>query len=742
VPVVSDSSSTQTPIDHFVLARLEDEGLRFSAEADKLTLLRRACFDLLGRPPTPEQQQRFLGDKRPDAYERLIDRLLASPMYGERWGRHWLDVAGFADSDGYTAADPPRPWAYKYRDYVIRSFNSDKPLDQFIQEQLADDEMIQPPYDNLSVDAIEKLTATGFLRMAPDGTASGDVDQALARNQVMADTLNIVSTALLGLTVGCAQCHDHRYDPIPQKDYYRLRAIFEPAFDCEEWRKPAQRLITLYTDEDRAEAARIEAEAKEIDARRTAKQTEYITRTFEAELEKIDPELREAIRFARSLPSEQRTPAQEKLLRDHPSTNVTAGSLYLYDREAADELKKLAEQAATIRASKPPEEFLRCLTEVPGRIPATHVLIRGDHEQPGDLVQPAGLTILAGANSPAIVEDDPELSTSGRRLAYADYLTSEDHPLTARVLVNRVWMHHFGRGIVGTPGDFGTLGARPTHPELLDWLASELVEGGWRLKRLHRLIMTSTVYRQQSQRRAELDAVAPDNRLLARMPLRRLEAEAIRDAMLMVCGKHEPQMFGKPVPVRVDDVGQTVVGVDTTDSAGRPTGKVVPLHGQEFRPSVYVTVRRSQPLGVLETFDAPVMEPNCERRTASTVAPQALLLMNSQFIRTMATHFARRLRDEVGEDTAQQVAYAWQIAFGGEVGETRQNEAVRFIDRVAAHLVDARLAAAERAAAKDQEAAESAEAIDEASMERAARFEALVGYCQALLSSNRFLYVD
>ena len=364
-------------------------------------------------------------------------------------------------------------------------------------------------------------------------------------------------------------------------------------------RTPQQRLVSLYTDDDRAKSAEIEERAKTLDAARTTKQQEYINATLEKELAKLDSELREQVRTARDTAADNRTPEQEQLLRDHPATNVTAGSLYLYDREAAEELKKMAAEAQAVRDTKPTEHFVRALTETGGEIPQTHLFVRGDHEQLGDVIQPAGLTIVAGNDDAAatILADNSSMSTSGRRLAYARYLTNGKHPLTARVIVNRVWMHHFGRGIVETPGDFGTLGSRPTHPQLLDWLTDDFVTHGWRLKRLHKLIMTSSVYRQQSLRSDDLDAADPDNNLYARMSVRRLEAEVIRDAMLSASGKLNRKMFGTAVPVREDEVGQVVVGIDTTDSAGRPTGKVVPLEGEEFRRSVYITVRRRPAAG-------------------------------------------------------------------------------------------------------------------------------------------------
>jgi hypothetical protein len=709
------AGAVRTPIDTFILAKLEEKGLSLSPEADRRTLIRRATFDLTGLPPPPEEVERFVADPAADAYERLLDRLLASPHYGERWSRHWLDVAGYADSEGYTEIDPVRKHAYKYRDYVVRAFNEDMPFDRFIQEQLAGDEMVRWPYVKLSPGDIDKLTATGFLRMAPDGTAS-NADRKLAANQVIADTLQIVGTSLLGLTINCAQCHNHRYDPIPQSDYYRLRAIFEPAFDTSGWRTPAARRISLYTDADRKKNQEIEAEAAKIDQVRLKKQAEFIERTLQKELAKLPDSLREPVRQARATPAGKRTPVQEKLLREHPSVNVSAGSLYLYDAKAAAELKKLAADAARVRVGKPVEDFIRVLTEVPGKVPDTFVFNRGDHEQPKEAVSPANLTILTSLKLGDIPSKNPSLPTTGRRLAFAKQLTSGRHPLTARVLVNRVWLHHFGKGIVGSPGDFGFLGERPSHPELLDWLADEFMAGGWRLKRLHKLIMMSTVYRQTSRPDARLRQLDPDNRLLARMPVRRLEAEALRDAMLTVSGKLSVKPFGPPVPVMRDDFGQIVVGVDTIDGAGRRQGYVA-IGDEEWRRSLYVEVRRSRPLGILSTFDAPAMTPNCDCRNASTVTPQALLMMNSAFMVAQAKYLGERVRREAGADAQTQVQRAWRLAYGSEPSASEAREALTFL-------------------------AEQAAGFQSNHKGEDARQLALACFCQALLSSNRFLYVD
>lgn len=729
VPDTTGDPTSRTAIDALLLARLRSAGLAFSPEADKRTLLRRATYDLTGLPPTPEQAELFLADDAPDAYDRLVDRLLASPEYGERWARHWLDLAGYADSEGY-ASDPERKYAYKYRDYVIRAFNADKPFDQFLCEQLAGDEMIAPPYDNLSADAIEKLVATGFLRMAADGTATGETDHKVASNQVIADTVNIVATAVLGLTVSCAQCHDHRYDPIPQADYYRLRAIFEPALDWQQWRVPQERLISLYTSADREKAAAVEAEAAELDKVRTAKQQEFILATREKELAKLETELRERVRAALDTPEKDRTPEQQQLLREYPSTNVSAGSLYLYDREAAEVLKKMSDEAAAVRAKKPVEEFVQALTELPGQVHETHRFARGDHEQPKEAVEPGDLTILAMATGASIAPDDPTLPTTGRRLAFARELTSGKHPLVARVLVNRVWLHHFGRGLVETPGDFGMLGARPTHPELLDWLASEFVDGGWSLKRLHKLLMTSAAYRQSSERVPVAETIDPDNRLYARMSIRRLEAEAIRDAMLAVSGSLRREMFGPAVPVMEDEVGQVVVGIDTNDSAGRPTGKFIPLNGQEFRRSIYVQVRRSLPLAVLDTFDAPAMEPNCACRSMSTVAPQALLMMNSQLLVDMSRGMAERVRREAGSDETTRLDLLWRLAFAREPREEERRAAIEYLAAQRSEFAAAAATAAPIAEKDKQPPARDAD------------LEALASLCQALLGANEFLYID
>lgn len=722
LPSLSDVSRLKSPIDAFLLAELQKQHFGFSPEADRRTLIRRLYFDLIGLPPTPDEVDAFLADQSPDAYERLIDRLLAQPQYGERWGRHWLDVAGYADSNGYNETDSERKYAYKYRDYVIRALNADKPWDAFLREQLAGDELLAPPYANLSPEHADLLAATGFLRMAPDGTGEGGTDPNLARNDVIAETIKIVSSSLLGLTVGCAQCHNHRYDPIPQADYYRVRAIFEPAFDTQNWRPPQARLISLWSDATREQAAKIDAELKALGDERMAELDKIVLEIFDAEVAKLPDERRELAKAARAAAEKDRTPDQQQILKDYPSLKVDRGSAYLYEPRRINEFnKQYDDRQQEVRSRRPAEDFVPCLTEVPGQMPPTHLFYRGDFNQPKQAVEPAELSVLG--TSSTIAADDPALPTSGRRLAYARWLTSGQHSLVGRVLVNRFWLHHFGRGLVATPGDFGRLGEPPSHPELLDWLATHFAADGWELKRFHRLLLSSTAYRQASTRTPQLEQVDPDNRLLGRMSIRRLEAEALRDSILAAAGLLNTQQLGEPVPVTVDEVGQVIVGNDNRDSAGRPEGDRKSLGGAEFRRSIYVQVRRSQPLSMLATFDAATLTPNCELRNRSTVAPQSLLLMNSDFAVAQSQALAERAIRDAGDDRAARVRLVWRLALAQEPTEAQLASAVEFLT------------------AQEQEFAAQPAPTDKSPL-APPPVRALAALCQALFSSNAFLYVD
>ena len=715
----------ENEVDLFIAAGLQKQGLQLSPPADRVTLIRRLTLDLWGLPPTPDQIDEFVSDESPEAYSRLVERLLASPRYGERWGRHWLDAAGYADSEGYSTRDLERKYAWKYRDYVVASLNQDLPWNEFLVEQIAGDELLVPPYKNLTSEQAARLIATGFLRMGPDGTGDGEGEVQTARQEVIAETIKIVSTSVLGLTVGCSQCHDHRYDPIPQADYYRMRAIFEPAFDVSNWRNPTARLVSLWHDEHFAKAAEIDQKKQALNEERTKILDGIVAEVFERELLKVPEERRAEARAAKEAAADKRTAEQQQLLKDFPALNVDRGSVYLYEPQKINEHnKKYDDLTAQLNSQRPPEDFAHCLTEVPGAMPATRIFARGDFNQPREEVAPAELSILCGSSPASISAKDPVLPTSGRRLAWARHLTSGRHPLVARVVVNRVWLHHFGAGIVATPGDFGALGARPTHPELLDWLADRFVESGWSVKSLHRLLVHSATYRQSSQRTPELERVDPENRLWGRAAVRRLEAEVVRDSLLAISGRLSNRMTGVPVPVAPDEVGQVVVAVDTRDSAGRPTGKTVSLGEDEFRRSLYVQVRRSMPLSFLESFDVPDMRPNCTLRNSSTVAPQALLMMNSEFVSQRAADLARRVSEMAGTSRAEQVRLVWRLATGLTPSERQLIEAWEFLDAQTTAYSGLQL-----------EGEKPEQRPDPA-------LSALASYCQAILCSNRVLYVE
>ncbi|MDA1163314.1 MAG: PSD1 and planctomycete cytochrome C domain-containing protein [Planctomycetota bacterium] len=624
-----------------LLAKSIDDSIGFAPDADRRTAVKRAYFHLIGLPPSPDEMQKWIDDQGGDWYDRLLTELLDTPHYGERWARHWLDIAGYADSEGYTPADTERPWAWKYRDWVIRALNADKPFDQFVIEQLAGDELAGPQNGDLTVEQIELLTATGFLRMAADGTGSG-ANNPDGQNQVISDTLKIVGTSLLGLSLQCAQCHDHRYDPIPQTDYYALRAVFEPALNWKAWRVPNARRVSLYTKADRERAAEIEAEAQVVAAEKSSKQAEFIQQALDQELLKFDEPLRAQLRSAYETPGDKRTDQQKQLLAKNPSVNINAGVLYQYLPKAAEELKKFDERINQVRAKKPVEEFLRALVEPSNQMPETKLFFRGDHQQPKQTVAPAALSVTALQNSQRqFASNDDALPTTGRRLAFARWLANGQHPLLARVIVNRVWLHHFGKGIVPTPSDFGRLGVPPVNLELLDLLADEFVRNQWSLKKLHRMLLSSTQWRQVR---------SGGNGLV------RLEAETLRDRMLAVSGQLDRTPFGSPVKIKEDDTGQIIVD------------------GPQLRRSLYVQVRRSRPVAMMQAFDAPVMQTNCESRVNSTVATQSLMLLNGEFILEQAAKLADRAANEAASLTPEQLATlpeippliesSWQYGFG------------------------------------------------------------------------------
>ncbi len=731
VPKVKSVNRVRTPVDAFVLERLERKGFGFSPDADKRTLIRRAYFDLLGLPPSPEDVDAFLADEGPDAWSRLLDQLLASDHYGERWARHWLDVAGYADSDGYSEKDRVRESAYKYRDYVIRSFNADKPFDQFLVEQLAGDELVQLPYRDLSEADKDRLTATGFLRNGPDGTSDRSVNQDVARNEVVADTINIVSSSLLGLSVGCARCHNHRFDPITHIDYHRMRAIFEPAFDWKNWRSPEERRLSLWSDVQRQLSEKISAELKQASDERQAQIKRHLAEALEIGIAKLPADVQAKADIIRDAvlnrTRKNRTPEQIAILKKYFALDVYIGTLsQLYPDRYQKELKEYNKRVAKIKARRPKENFVRTLSEVPDKVPVTYLFRRGSHTQPAEEVLPGGLSVLTRGDQSVVPANDPKLETTGRRLAYARHLTNGAHPLTGRVLVNRIWMHHFGHGIVGTPSDFGSQGDRPTHPELLDWLADHFVANGWRLKEFHKLLMMSTVYRQKSVRTEALDEVDPDNRLLGRMNLRRLDAETIRDTVLTVSGNLNATHYGPPMRVTANGVGQVVIGTPKNDREGR----VIALKGNAaFRRSIYVQARRTLKLDMLKAFDSPTMTPNCEQRNSSTVAGQSLLFMNNEELLKQSEIFAERVVKDVGDDPSAQLRRAWRLAIASEPTAAQMKQNFAF------HAVQKKLAAHKASEMTPEE-------VKKIPFAKHPEKQALAIFCQFLLSNNAFLYVD
>lgn len=634
-PVLEPNDRARTPVDGFILRKLSESGVGFSPDAEKGTLIVRVALDLTGLPPTESEIREFETDQSPGAYGKMVDRYLASPAYGERWARHWLDVFGYADSDGDGTNDTPRPHAHRFRDYVIRSVEADKPLSRMFLEMLAGDELVPRPIGELTPDQADLLAATGFLRMGPD-TSAGGGDAVLAADQAMAESVRIISSSLLGLSLGCAQCHDHKYDPVSHADYFRIRAIFDPAWNPKGWKTPGARLVSLMSARQREERARVEVEEREANARWEKRARELVAEVVEREVGKLPENLRVAAREALRTPDGKRTEEQKKIVAENPQLKVSPGVLGQFSPEAVKEAGDHEKTMAAIRARKPVEEFVSGLVEDPGFRSETRVHHRGDPRQPLAVVGPADLAVASSdGRSFLIPEKAPGIATTGRRLAWARHLFSGSHPLVGRVLANRIWMGHFGKGIVDTPGEFGKLGLAPSHPELIDWLAVELAESGWSAKALHRVIMGSTAYRQSAK--------GTNSVPYSRFPVRRLEAEAVRDRMLAASGDLDMGRFGPPVVTAEDGSGLT--------------------NATSRRRAIYLQVRRSKPETFLSSFDAPGSGVNCDKRQHSASALQALVMMNGEFARQAGVSMAERVAREAGSALSARVDRAVEIAF-------------------------------------------------------------------------------
>ena len=574
VPVVGGAAN---PVDAFVYASLKKAGLRTSPAASRATLIRRVSFDLTGLPPTPAEVAAFTADKSPDAYKKLVERLLASPRYGERWGQHWLDVVRFAETDGFEY-DTHRRDAWRYRDYVIRAFNNDKPYDRFLVEQLSGDE-IAPAEE-------ETLIASGFNRLGPLRKNAGNQEVASSRNEVLTEMTNIVGSALLGVTLGCARCHDQKFDPFRQSDYYRMQAYFAAVHD------------------------------KDV-----PKATAEEQNAWKARSDLVDEELTRIRAVMKNAPN-----AEKPVLE-----------------------KKLAE---TEERKPEPLPALFSVIDDPTKRSEVHLLARGDYQNKGDRVgmRPPGVLLPDGA-----AEAAPDAPTP--RAELARWVTDPENPLTARVMVNRIWHYHFGRGIVATPNDFGRMGERPSHPELLDWLANEFVTSGFSVKHIHRLILASNTYRQSSDAG---DAAGiekdPDNRLLWHFSRRRLDAEEIRDAMLAASGKLNLAAGGPSVIVPIER--------ELVDALYKPSQwAVTPDPAEHNRRSVYLIAKRNLRLPSMEVFDAPDLLVSCPRRESSTHAPQALELLNGTMVHQQAAALVERLAIEA-HSTRQQIDLAYRLATG------------------------------------------------------------------------------
>ncbi|MEX2187547.1 MAG: DUF1549 and DUF1553 domain-containing protein [Pirellulales bacterium] len=679
MPDVRDGGWARNAVDRFVLAKLEALSLAPSVEADRATLLRRLSFDVIGLPPEPDAVAVFEADESPDAYERQVDRLLASPRLGERWARHWLDLARYAETDGFKA-DVTRPNAWRYRDYVIAAMNEDKPYDRFLMEQLAGDEIA--PRDSSA------LIATGFLRHWPYEDNGRDVFGQ--RQNILDDVTDVTAQVCLGLTFKCARCHDHKYDPILRKDYYRLQAFFVAMVPRDDLPvgpagvlESAEQQLTAWEEATAAVRERLDEIEAPIRTTMRREQMAVFPKDVQAILDKS---------------AGDRTP-QEQIIADLASKQIKYEAKDLSGRMAKD----LRERWTALRA-----EMESVDVEPPPELPSAMGVHDLDHGAP-DVVMPGDKRrepIAAGFLS--ILDPGPAELTSvaaegesvvGRRTVLARWIASRENPLTARVAVNRLWQHHFGVGIVASSGDFGRQGDRPTHGELLDWLADEFAgSAAWRSKPLHRLMVTSAAYRQSSSIGAVSDRaveVDPNNRLLWRMNLRRVEAEIVRDSVLAASGELNLAMGGPS--------GLPELPKELSERYGWKPSKNI---ADRNRRAIYLFAKRNMRLPLLDAFDAPDTHEACCRREQTTTAPQALALLNDEWMLARAAAMADRVRNIAGDEPSAQIETAWRLAFGRGPSEESRRTATAFLTRSPTDAM------------------------------------ALRDYCHVLLNANAFVYVD
>jgi hypothetical protein len=709
VPGVLDPEWSRNPIDRFIMARMEAEGIKPAAAADRRTLIRRLSLDLIGLPPEPLEVRDFLDDASPDAVARVVDRLLASPHYGERWGRHWLDVVRFAETNGYER-DGDKPHAWRYRDYVIDALNRDKPYSRFLTEQLAGDEIA-------GSDATAQI-ATTFLRLGTwdDEPAEPKVD----RYDQLDDVLGTAATAFLGITLRCARCHDHKFEPFSQVDYYRMLAVFEPLKRPQNDRQDLDRPVGTETElaAYHESLARTDADFAATWARVEALIKPEIDRLLASDKNVQDGK---AAQKRTSLPpiavatfrlaAASRTPAHRVIVREF-AAKLAAEAREIAPPEVAAALRPLEDRLAAVSAAHKELPRAYIWYEEGPKAPMTHVLKRGSPDGQAAAAEP-GLPAVLARKQPD--QPRPTARSSGRRLWLARWLTSRENPLVARVIANRIWQFHFGRGLVASSNDLGVMGEAPTHPELLDWLASESITSGWRLKPLHRLIVLSQTYQRSSAFPAEVATADPENTMLARYRQRRLEAEVVRDSILAVSGRLNTQMTGPgfyPTLPAAVLAGQSVPGQGWGKSGEREQG----------RRSVYIFAKRSLGVPEIELLDAPDTTSSCEQRIVSTTGPQALAFLNGAFVHEQARQFAARIIAEAGGQPKDQVDRAFALALSRPPLPDETRAALVFLEKQ------------ERQIESETGGTKSSGKPGEA------RRKALEAFCLVVLNTNEFVY--
>ncbi len=715
VPAVSSSTvSLETPIDALIVEQLQRGGADLSAPADRRTVLRRVTFDLIGLPPTPEEAEQFLTDDSPDAFEKVVDRLLSHPHFGEAWGRNWLDVVRFAETSGFNA-DPIRPAAFTYRDYVIRAFNRDLPFDRFIADQLAGDELFP--------DDAESQAATGYCRMWPDESNASNV--RLARQTSLDDLTANVGAAFLGLSIGCAQCHDHKFDPLLQTDFYQLQAFFSGIVLEDKVAVGTDTQLSEYRRREqawRADTARLRQELNQLELPARVKLQGDRRMKFPAEiLEALD------------LPIEDRTTMQRQLaFWSARQMTVKEEDIPKQLDDAAkarrEELLLLMADAKLRRPVPNQEVTVMAVAELTPEPPVTQRMENGSYDKPKEVMVPHVPTILRNETtqiSPPI--SPPNERSSGRRSALARWLSSGDNPLTQRVWVNRIWQGHFGQGLVSNANDFGTQTPPSTHPELLDWLTSDFIDRGFHSKRLHRLIVLSATYRQRSDTKptesASDDSTAAETTSplpYSYFPRQRLSSERIRDAWLMASGQLNDAMYG---PGTRPELPPHFSSEDWKLS--EPS--------QRTRRSIYIFAKRNLPYPLMAAFDFPDMHEACGCRTKTTIAPQALMLLNSRLILQAAQQLAARATHEAtSADPAEQIQRAWQITFGRPATASEVQTALKFLDHQY-QLITTTTPPPPTAASP---------APAESTTPQNATAAALTDLCHALLNTNEFLFLE